>query len=69
MNDVQQAANSTTHVPATISQPIALDSASDNPVQPVNRANVVPSRNDHYDTLNVRPPLKTYSKKRVNFNI
>ena len=69
MNYVQQAANSTTHVPTTISQPVALDSSSDNSVQPVNWANGVPSCNDHYDTLNVGPPLKTYSKKRVNFNI
>ena len=67
MNYVQQAANSTTHLPTSISQSVALDSARDNSVQPVNRANVVPSCNDHYDTLNVRPPLKTYSKKRANF--
>ena len=68
-SNVQQAASSTTHVPANVSPPVALDSSGENSVQHVNRDGAVPSGDNPYDNSNVRPPLRTYSKKHVSFKV
>ena len=68
VNDVRQTAISATNVPVTARQPVALDLSSDNVVQPVNGADTVLSCKENSLNLNLRPPLKSYSKKRVNFS-